>query len=351
VSPDRPVEVAGAFPPGKLSVTSEPAGATVSLVDGRPLGRAPLEVDLPPGTYDLRVDFGGIWKDYAVRISEGVTETVAAVYGGPTPGEGFTLEDPGMDLVWIEPGEFLMGSPSGESGRNSDEGPQTRVRISRGFWLGATEVTLEQYAAFLRATGKNSGVDWDDSDVPLKRSGYGLSGNKFGSAWDQPMVEVSWPGAVAFCDWLTERERAAGRLPEGYEYSLPREAEWEYAARAGTTTRYSFGNNDSDLAASGWYSGNAGGRTHGVGQKRPNAWGLYDMHGNVWEWCLDWYSDGYPGGSVTDYGGPASGSFRVNRGGSWYDPAQYCRSAYRFRNSPGGTYGNLGFRLALRPVR
>jgi formylglycine-generating enzyme required for sulfatase activity len=159
-----------------------------------------------------------------------------------------------------------------------------------------------------------------------------------------PVERVSWDDAVAYCQKLTERERAGGRITAQEAYRLPTEAEWEYAARAGTTgVRYG------ELDAIGWYNVNSGSKTHPVKQKAANAWGLHDMMGNVWEWCSDWSGD-YPTGSVTNPTGPKSGSFRVNRGGSWGDVDGRARSA--FRNGFGlGSRGDLGFRPALSSVQ
>jgi formylglycine-generating enzyme required for sulfatase activity len=128
--------------------------------------------------------------------------------------------------------------------------------------------------------------------------------------------------------------------------TLPTEAQWEYACRANPskTTRYSFGDSDSSLGDYAWYDKNSGGKTQPVKTKKPNAWGLYDMHGNVWEWCSDWFSDKLPGGSVTNPTGPSSGSYRVHRGGSWDNGPRICRSAIRDINSPGSRNNNLGFR-------
>ena len=144
------------------------------------------------------------------------------------------------------------------------------------------------------------------------------------------MEQVSWNDAVAYCAALTTRGRNAGRIPADYEYRLPTEAEWEYACRSGTTTAFSYGNDNppdyDSLTHYGWYSGNSGGTTHPVGQKLPNAWGLYDMHGNVWEWCQDWYTQLLPGGSVTDPTAPRVGSNRMMRGGCWSNDDR-CRSA------------------------
>jgi len=150
---------------------------------------------------------------------------------------------------------------------------------------------------------------------------------------------------VLYCQKLTERERAAGRITAQQAYRLPTEAEWEYAARAGTTgARYG------ELDTIAWWKGNAGKQTHPVKQKAPNAWGLYDMLGNVWEWCSDWYDD-YPTGSVTDPTGPVSGSQRVLRGGSYQSISGGPRSADRSRDGPGAGGNDLGFRPALSSVR
>jgi formylglycine-generating enzyme required for sulfatase activity len=226
--------------------------------------------------------------------------------------------DPGITLVSIPAGTFMMGSAADEEDRGDDEGPQTRVTLTRNFFLGATDVTQGQYEELMgmnpsdfKAVGKNAPVD-----------------------------SVSWDNAMAFCKKLTARERAAGRLPPGYAFTLPTEAQWEYACRAGTTTPYA-----GDPAEMAWYGDNSGGKTHPVGTKRPNALGLYDMSGNVYQWCLDWYGK-YPGGAVKDWAGPATGHAHVLRGGAWYYEEAYCRSAYR--DFDPGFIGNiLGFRVAL----
>ena len=162
---------------------------------------------------------------------------------------------------------------------------------------------------------------------------------------------VSHDDAVEFYKKLTSQERATGKLPKGWKYSLPTEAQWEYACRASTTTRFSFGENELQLGDYGWFKGNADDKkeeyAHQVGLKKPNAWGLKDMHGNVWEWCSDWKAATLVGGR--DPQGPLSGSFRVNRGGGWGDDAVVCRSADRRYDSPGNRYGSLGFRLAAVP--
>jgi sulfatase modifying factor 1 len=167
--------------------------------------------------------------------------------------------------------------------------------------------------------------------------------------------KVSWEEAKAFCEKLQEQESAAGRVPAGYAYQLPTEAQWEYACRAGTTTATAFGNSLSSTQANfdGDYPHNGGApgpdldQTANVGSYAANAWGFHDMHGNVYEWCADWYGS-YPTGSVTDPAGAGSGTVRVNRGGSWLNDGRYCRSAARGGNTPGYRYYYLGFRPSLR---
>jgi formylglycine-generating enzyme required for sulfatase activity len=233
------------------------------------------------------------------------------------------IPDLGIEMVRIEPGTFRMGSAPEEPDRNKAEGPQMTVTLSQAFWLGKTPVTQRQYEAF---TGKNPSS--------LKQAGK-----------DAPVENVSWTDAMKFCAELTEREKAAGRLPAGYVYTLPTEAQWEYACRAGTTGSYA-----GEPDAMAWYNKNSGGTTHPVGLKRPNAWGLYDMLGNVLEWCYDWYGD-YRGGEVADPKGPASGYFRMARGGSWRTEVTVCRSAARAGGSQDRRDYTLGFRLALAPAR
>ncbi|MFT5327265.1 MAG: serine/threonine protein kinase [Planctomycetaceae bacterium] len=198
-----------------------------------------------------------------------------------------------------------------------------QVTLTKPFELGVYEVTQEQYE---RVMGTNPSQ--------FKRQ-------------QNPVEKVNWAEAVEFCSTLSAvpAEKAAG-----YVYRLPTEAEWEYACRAGTTTMYSFGDNESELGQYAWYDENSGKTTHPVGVKKPNAWGLYDMHGNVWEWCQDRYGD-YPRGSVTDPTGAASGSLWVYRGGSWYASSFYCRSAYRHRFTPGRRGGDLGFRVLRSSIK
>lgn len=236
-----------------------------------------------------------------------------------------------MVLKYIQAGEFTMGSPSSEKGRYDNEGQQ-RVKLTRDYWLGETEVTQVQYKAVI---GRNP------SSFP-KEGKY-------------PVETVSWKDAMAFCERLTKAERASGNLPFGYEYTLPTTAQWEYAARGGHKNScyhvHSGGDEISDVA---WYALNSNGLTHPVGQKRPNELGLYDMNGNVREWCRDWCRNWYPvdpKNVIYDPEGPSSGSYRAIRGGSWYDDARRCRSAGRHGSEPEGFFNRNGFRVALAPIQ
>ena len=215
----------------------------------------------------------------------------------------------GMEFTYIPAGTFMMGSPEIEPGRDTDE-TQHKVRLTRGFYLQTTEVTQGQWKAVM------SGVN---------PSSFNTCGD------DCPVETVSWDDVQVFLFWLNFWSAVFG---EGTPYRLPTEAECEYAARAGSTTAFANGGItvdgygcspvDPNLDLMGWYCGNAGSATHPVARKKPNSWGLYDMHGNVWEWVQDW-SGVYPSGSVTDPTGPSTGSSRVARGGGWSNGARYCR--------------------------
>jgi formylglycine-generating enzyme required for sulfatase activity len=231
----------------------------------------------------------------------------------PSPGPEKRIRNSiGMSLVLILPGRFRMGSPK------QDNEYQHEVEISQAFYMSRYPVTKGAFAAFVQETGHAN--PWA------------------GPSDHHPVVNVDWTDAVAFCRWLTEKERK--------EYRLPTEAEWEYCCRAGTTTAFSFGDDPSELSWYGWYAGNSGGVTHKAGEKKPNDWGLYDMHGNVWEWCRDWYDkDYYRTGPRKDPQGPLAGLCRVIRGGSISNPPRRCRAARRFGTAPSFHYHSLGFRV------
>ncbi|MDH3598329.1 MAG: formylglycine-generating enzyme family protein [Candidatus Tectomicrobia bacterium] len=252
------------------------------------------------------------------RVSSGLFTGVllltllAAVTGPansqPTPAKTM-VNSIGMKFVLIPNGTFQMGSTTGDK----DEQPVHQVTISKPFSMGETEVTQAQWQAIM---GTNPSLFQGDPKRPVE--------------------QVWWDDVQAFIRKLNEKE--GGNL-----YRLPTEAEWEYAARAGTTTAYSFGDDASVLGQYAWYKGNAGEKTHPVAQLKPNAWGLYDMHGNVWEWVQDWYQR-YSAEAVTDPQGPTSGTHRGRRGGAWNNLEQICRSSNRY-SVAGYRDDFLGFRL------
>lgn len=235
---------------------------------------------------------------------------VGATLGVPLLGKTVML------FAFCPAGSFTMGSPAAEDGHSSDEN-QVSVTLSKAFWMAKTEVTQAQWMAIM---GNN----------PSSFNGY-----------DLPVESVSWDDAQKFIKKVND----IGVIPEGWKVVLPTEAQWEYAARAGGKGIYA-GIDQIDKVA--WYHDNSDSKTHPVGMKKGNSWGLHDMSGNVWEWCSDWYGDMLPGGF--DPTGPFSGSFRVIRGGSWNRAAYSCRAASRRSNPPSSTINNLGFRLALSSV-
>jgi len=250
----------------------------------------------------------------AIYLCPGCTGSSARTEGGAAPlpreltldlGKGVTLK-----LVLIPAGKFMMGDvPEPNSLRHQHE-----VTISKPFYMGVTEVTQAQYEAVM-----------------------GTNPSYFKGATN-PVEMVSWNDATEFCKKLSEKTRQAVRLPT--------EAEWEYACRAGSKTRFSFGDAEEGLGDYAWYFANSGGTTHPVGQKKPNAWGLFDMHGNVLEWCADWFGD-YSAGAATDPQGPASGTSRVLRCGAWHLVPVLCRAACRGSGTPGNRSAHCGFRVVV----
>jgi len=238
------------------------------------------------------------------------------------------LQTSPTNMVFIPPNTFRMGSPTNEFNRSVEDGPLTTVILTRGFWVGKYEVTQREYLAIM-----NNNPSFFPTNL------------------DAPVSSVSWVDATNYCAKLTQQELAAGRIPAGSAYRLPTEAEWEYAARAGTSTRFSYGDDldASSLTNYAWYAPNAGLSVHPVGQKLPNAWGLYDTEGNVWEWCSDWYSDNLLGGVQVDPQGPASNAIgnKVMRGGAYDYFDSDCRSARRYYHGQVLTDTDLGFRVVL----
>ena len=251
---------------------------------------------------------------------------------GPALGAKITTSI-GLVMLPVAAQTFTMGSPASEPGRENDE-TQHRVTISKSFWLAETEVTQRQWRDVM-------------GTQPWQGQSYTASGD------DVAATYVSWQDVVEFCSKLTERERAAGRLPAGHVYRLPTEAQWELAARAGSGASYCFGDDVAQLGNFAVYTESRNGQyAHAVKSRRANALGFFDMHGNVWEWCADVVnydsgvkSDAYFDGAVDPIG--RSGSQRVFRGGCWNISAGYCRSAFRNSDEPGYRRSNLGFRPAL----
>jgi formylglycine-generating enzyme required for sulfatase activity len=287
-----------------------------------------LEGDLSPENYieaiqhlkGISVSSGGPHKKENVNISNPTNSKYETI---DIPEDlkkheipkNFMSSSTGMEFVLIPAGEFMMGSPSGEENRNDDEGPVHKVTIKNSFYMGKYPVTQKQWEKVME-------------NNPSTFKGESL-----------PVESVSWDKIQEFLKKINVMEGTD-------KYRLPSEAEWEYACRAGTTTRYYFGDDESKLNEYAWYYRNSGDITHPAGQKKPNSWGLYDMHGNVWEWIRDRQHDKYEGapsdGSVWEDG---NSSARVVRGGSWNSDARRCRSAFRFRNDPGNRSFYFGFRL------
>ena len=297
-------------------------------------------VAVRPGYSLYRKDFSADWSGVREKQVELKREI------GPEENQVWTadLEDKVfMEFVPIPAGGFTMGANDGEA----DEMPVHRVEFARPFWMAKTEVTIQQYEQY-----KKPKIKLEPNEIAMPR----------GATY--PQSYISWKDAMDFCRWLTRKERRRGRLPEGYEYTLPTEAEWEYACRAGTTGDYA-----GALDAMAWYRKNSGEKTNPVGKKKANAWGLCDMHGNVWEWCFDdWFGayDFAPANGALRGNAPGeydvdrskwgedgfvrrlyNPDYRVVRGGSWNSLPPACRSANRFYHPPDYELNDIGFRPVL----
>jgi formylglycine-generating enzyme required for sulfatase activity len=255
-----------------------------------------------------------------------LTRTVNIVAGQASTHTADLNASVAMDMIWVEPGTFTMGSPTSEAGRSSSE-TQHEVTLTQGFYLGKYEVTQAQYEAVM--TGNTDGLSATPSQWPNNAN--------------RPVEKVSWDDIQKFLTRLNSQQ--AGNIPEGWAYVLPTEAQWEYACRAGTTTAYSWG--DSITTSNANYSDSGYSQTRDVGLYSANPWGFFDMHGNVWEWTADWYA-AYSSGAQTDPEGPATGSTRVLRGGSWGNPSPHLRSAARGYDYPSTRYFSFGFRVGFQ---
>ncbi len=300
------------------------------------LGRHTLHIELPVETDRCYAPYDGefFMKKPGLMRVEVRMEPLAL----PTAGLTWVVAGGGIVLKPVNAGRFVMGS----QGKKLDERPPHTVVFRKPFWMGRTEVTNGQYRWFVKESGYQGG----DNPGALYLQHFNAR-NRSGMPPDDefPVCYVSWNHASAFCDWLTGREKAAGRLPDGYEYRLPTEAEWEYACRAGTDGDFA-----GTVADMSWHDLTVPARRNqAVAQRLPNAWGLHDMHGNVWEWCRDWLGD-YQNAEVVEPTGPARGMFKVIRGGSWENGAELCRSANRGSLAAPECGPNTGFRIVLGVV-
>ncbi len=284
----------------------------------------------------------GLFHGPASSGPQGNSSNPQGDLSGPQ-GNSFT-NSIGMKFVRIEPGTFRMGSLDSEVA-NDSERPQHEVEITKPYYLGKYPVTRAQFAAFGKDAGYQTGAEEAGDKETWRKPGDFAWQADYVQTDDDPVVEVSRNDAMKFCEWLSKKE--------GRTYELPTEAEWEYACRAGTTTAYSFGDDAAKLGDYAWYSDNSGDHTHPVGEKKPNPWGLYDMHGNVWQWCADGFGP-YQEGHIKDPKGKTSNNIDVFnigvfRGGSWFTASEYCRSARRGTNLTGVRSDDIGFRVVLRP--
>jgi formylglycine-generating enzyme required for sulfatase activity len=256
----------------------------------------------------------------ALRVPDGfraVPGTVIEPYTKTGWAKEVIHEKTGIEMVFIPAGEFMMGSPGNEKGREPNEGPQHKVKITKPFYMGKYEVTQAQWQQVM---GKNPSYFKDSDKLPVER--------------------VSWNDCQEFV-------KKVGAMIGQRVCRLPTEAEWEYACRAGTTTRFYSGDDDGGLDTIAWYDRNSGNKPHEGGGKAANAFGLYDMSGNVWEWCSDWHADSYANAQEKDPTGPGTGTSRVLRGGSWNFIPLFFRSAYRYGYAPVIRHSYFGFRVAV----
>lgn len=338
---------------GRLTVKSNVGGAKV-YIDGAYEGEEPVSATLKPGTYSIILKKAG-YPDATedVRVEAGGAKTISSVMEKPAPPPvaatraGDVSRDPstGMEFVFVKGGCYEMGDTFGD-GVAAREKPVHNVCVN-DFYMGKYEVTVGQFRTFVQDTNYRTEAEKGDGCYVWSGSKWDKDGSKswrspgFSQDDNQPAVCVSWNDTQAFNEWISRKG--------GKSYRLPTEAEWEYAARSGgKKEKYAGMSNDSGLGDYAWYNANSGSKTHSVGGKTPNGLGLYDMTGNVWEWCQDWYGEKYYAESPKDNPrGPSSGQDRVLRGGSWFDEPLVVRAASRNGTGPAARFYSLGFRLSL----
>ncbi len=299
------------------------------------------------------------------RLSPGeqrqVVELIAEIeafrkklFAGPSPERPWLVPGLQLEMLPVKPGAFktAVAGPKEDALAHPVE-----IKISRPFWIGSCEVSVEQFQYYLKSFASlnrkdryelEKEIDFESPDCPLNAAGR----IKTGFAGSRPMTSISWRTARNFCTWLTGVEQAAGRLPKGYEYRLPTEAEWEYACRAGGDRAYSFGDQVEALPKYAYGEINSDGKTHPVGELAANAWGLHDCHGNVWEWCNDWYGDIFAVGDTVDPAGPDADpdNRKVARGGSYTSKPEDLQSSARYAYNYKKGRRNIGFRVVCAPA-
>lgn len=301
-------------------------------------------------------------KNQIETLLKNIKDSRKGMYAGPAIGKEFLIPDINIALMPIPKGTFVMGSESVSPEDDEADNPAHTVTISRPFWMGKYEVTIGEYLFFLSDIRSNTSlsddvdknIKWSSDFTPIEKN-YTMK-RGMGVTWgdkNQPMVGVNSIAASEFCRWLTLRERDAKRLPKGYVFRLPTEAEWEYVCRAGTTSDYHTpeGAGEYALDEYAWHGGTSTEKTAVAGKKKPNPWGLHDMHGNVWEWCYDWYDGTYLHDDVTDPIGPGSSSenLKVARGGSFVSDVGDLKSNVRYSVPYKSAKKNVGFRIVLAP--
>ncbi len=353
-----PAEGAGELKAAKMGTAAifQAATAAPKQAKASPLMRKPSNA---PGSSAVAVDESGggrlrrtisWWVPSVLLMLIGLAAVVTFCWmlfaNGPAPNTpparsplaDLTTNSIGMKLKLIKAGAFKMGSPDSDKAAFSDEKPQHEVEITHPFYLGVYPVTKAQFAAFVDAAGYKTEAERSGAEYNWRAPDFS---SKSDQKDDEPVVRVSWNDAVKFCAWLSQKEKKS--------YELPTEAQWEYACRAGTTTAYSFGDDLQMLGDYAWFQGNSGRHTHPVGSKKPNPWGLYDMHGNVYQWCADFYDEKSSNDGDKDPKTILGISNCVVRGSSWLNNPAHCRSACRNMRPSGFRGHQIGFRVSVRP--
>lgn len=312
--------------------------------------------------YNPKFALGPDDKNQIETLLKNIKDSRKGMYSGPALGKEWLVPDVNIALLPIPKGTFVMGTESAPADGEEADNIAHSVTISRPFWMGKYEVTIGEYLFFLNDIRANTSlseevdeeINWASDFTPIDKDYTMKSG--IGMTWgdkNQPMVGINQIAANEFCKWLTARERNAKRLQKGYIYRLPTEAEWEYACRAGTKGDYHIPERAGEYALDeyAWHSGTSEQKTALVGKKKASPWGLHDLHGNVWEWCYDWYDGAYLPDDVTDPVGPGSSSenLKVARGGSFTSDTSDLKAYIRYSIPYKSSKKNVGFRVVCAP--